>query len=72
MIARVALVLCRLAVDAHPSDGAMTTISQSALRGCVCLLLCNRSSFVFRLPPYKLRGERMTTISWNSSSFTSW
>jgi hypothetical protein len=70
MIARVALVLRRLAVDKHPSDGAMKAISQSALRG-VYLLLCNRGSFVFRFPPYKLRGERMTAISWNPSLFAS-
>jgi hypothetical protein len=30
MIARVVLVLRRLAVDAHPSDGVMTTNSQSS------------------------------------------
>jgi hypothetical protein len=35
--------------------------------GCI-LILCNRGSFVFRLPPYKLRGERMATTSWNTSS----
>jgi hypothetical protein len=31
--------------------------------------LCNRSSFVFQLPPYKPSRKRMTAISWNSSSF---
>jgi hypothetical protein len=31
MIARVALVLCRLAVDAHPSDGAKLKTSKIAL-----------------------------------------
>jgi hypothetical protein len=31
-------------------------------RACI-LVLCIRGSFVFRLSPYKLRGERMTAIS---------
>jgi hypothetical protein len=39
MIARVALVLHRLAVDKHPSDGAMKTISQSALQGCASSIM---------------------------------
>jgi hypothetical protein len=39
MIASVALVLGRLAVDAHPSDGATTTNSQSALRGRVSTIM---------------------------------
>jgi hypothetical protein len=38
MIARVALVLCRLAVDAHPSDGAELKTSKIALEGHVSLL----------------------------------
>ena len=37
--------------------------------GACILVLCNRGSFVFRLPPYILRGERMAAISWNPSSF---
>jgi hypothetical protein len=32
------------------------------LRG-LYLNLCNRGSFVFQLPPYKHRGERMAAIS---------
>jgi hypothetical protein len=36
--------------------------------GACILVLCNRGSFVFLLPPYKLRGERMAAISWNPSS----
>jgi hypothetical protein len=35
MIARVALVLRRLVVDAHPSGGATTKNSQCVLRGRV-------------------------------------
>jgi hypothetical protein len=38
MIAGVALVLRRLAVDAHPSNGATMKTSQIALRKCVSLL----------------------------------
>jgi hypothetical protein len=38
MIARVALVLCRLAVDAHLSDGAELKTSKIALEGHVSLL----------------------------------
>jgi hypothetical protein len=30
--------------------------------GVCILVLCNRGSFVFRLSPYILRGERMTAI----------
>jgi hypothetical protein len=37
--------------------------------GACILVLCNRGSFVFWWPPYKLRGERMKTTSWNPSSF---
>jgi hypothetical protein len=37
--------------------------------GACILVLCNRGSFVFRFPPYTLRGERMAAISWNPSSF---
>jgi hypothetical protein len=37
--------------------------------GACILVLCNRGSFVFQWPPYKLRGERMATISWYPSSF---
>jgi hypothetical protein len=33
MIARVALVLCRFAVDVHPSDGATMKTSQIAFGG---------------------------------------
>jgi hypothetical protein len=31
--------------------------------GACILVLCNRGSFIFRLPPYKLRGERMATTT---------
>jgi hypothetical protein len=62
MIARVVLVLHRLVMDVYPSDGVTMTNFQSAIRG-MYFLLCNRGSFVFRLPPYKLRGERMSTLS---------
>jgi hypothetical protein len=37
--------------------------------GACILVLCNRCSFVFRLPPYILRGERMAAIYRNPSSF---
>jgi hypothetical protein len=33
------------------------------------ILVLRNSSFVFRWPPYKLRGERMATTTWNPSSF---
>jgi hypothetical protein len=36
--------------------------------GARILVLCNRGSFVVRLSPYILRGERMVAISWNPSS----
>jgi hypothetical protein len=49
MIPRVASVLCSLAVDAHPSDGATMTNSQSALWGPVS---------------YNTSGEMMAAISW--------
>jgi hypothetical protein len=39
MIARVALVLCRLAVDAHPSDGENLKTSNFALKGHVSLVI---------------------------------
>jgi hypothetical protein len=39
MIARVVLVQCRLAVDVHPSNGATTTNSQSALWGRVSSIM---------------------------------
>jgi hypothetical protein len=39
----------------------------------VCILLsCNRGSFVFQLPPYELRGERMAATTWNPNSFASY
>jgi hypothetical protein len=38
MISRVALVLRRLAVDAHPSNGTTMKTSQIALQGCVSTL----------------------------------
>jgi hypothetical protein len=37
--------------------------------GACILVLCNRGSFIFRLSPYILRGERMAAISRNPSSF---
>jgi hypothetical protein len=37
--------------------------------GVCILVLCNRGSFIFHLPPYKLRGERMVATSWDPSSF---
>jgi hypothetical protein len=37
--------------------------------GVCILVLCNRGSFVFRLPPYKHREEKMAAISWKPSSF---
>jgi hypothetical protein len=37
--------------------------------GTCNLVLCNRGSFVFRLSPYIIRGERMVAISSNPSSF---
>jgi hypothetical protein len=58
----------RRAVVGHPSDGAMTRIPKVPLGACI-LVLCNRGSFVSRLPPYLLRGERMAAISRNPSSF---
>jgi hypothetical protein len=56
MIARVVLLLRRLAVDVHPSNGPTTQIPKLPFRG-VYLLLCNRGSFIFRLPSHKLRRE---------------
>jgi hypothetical protein len=38
MIARVVFVLCRLAVDAHPSDGAELKTSKITLEGLVSLV----------------------------------
>jgi hypothetical protein len=42
--------------------------SWSAPRVCI-IVLGLRGSFLFWLPPYKPSAERMTTISWNPSSF---
>jgi hypothetical protein len=39
------------------------------LRACI-LVLCNRGSFVFQLRPYKVRGGRMATTTWNPNSFS--
>jgi hypothetical protein len=58
----------RGAVAGHPSDGATTRIPKVPLGACI-IVLCNRGSFVFRLSPYILRGERMAAISRNPSSF---
>jgi hypothetical protein len=60
----------RGAVARHPSDGATTRIPTCPSGACI-LVLRNRGSFVFRLPPYKLRGERMAAITWNPNSFAS-
>jgi hypothetical protein len=47
----------RRAVTGHPSDGATKTYSKVPLVG-VYLSLSFRGILVFRLSPYKLRGER--------------
>jgi hypothetical protein len=55
------------------SSGIRPMVLQEIFSKChsrVCILvLCITGSFVFRLPPYKPRGERMTVISWNPNSF---
>jgi hypothetical protein len=56
------------AVVGHPPDCATTTIPKVPLGACI-LVLCNRGSFVFRLSPYILIGQRMAAISRNPSSF---
>jgi hypothetical protein len=68
MITRVVLVLRRLAVDAHPSDGAELKTSEIALEWLVSLVASN-GSLVFWLPPYKHFSCGMATNSWNPSSF---
>jgi hypothetical protein len=55
-------------VVGHLSDDAMTRIPKVPSGACI-LVSCNRGSFVFLLPPYKLRGERMAATTWNPSSF---
>jgi hypothetical protein len=57
----------RDAIAGRPSDGATTRIPKVPFGGMYPIMY--RGSFVFRLPPYKLRRERMAVISWNSSSF---
>jgi hypothetical protein len=37
--------------------------------GVCILVLCKKGCFIFLMPPYILRGERMAAISWHSSSF---
>jgi hypothetical protein len=59
VIAWLASRLSKFAVAGHPSDGAMTKISEFTLEGIL----------EFRLPPYNPRGERMAANSWNPSSF---
>jgi hypothetical protein len=68
MIARVVLVLRRLAVDVHPSDGVELKTPKFPLRG-VYLSYASRGSLVFQLPPYKHLSCGMATNSWNPSSF---
>jgi hypothetical protein len=58
----------RSTVARHPSDGATIKVSEGALRGAYHSL-CNRGSFIFWLPPYKLSRERMASISRNPRSF---
>jgi hypothetical protein len=55
-------------VAGHLSDGAMTKISEFAVKGHVSLL-ASKGILGFRLPPYNPSGERMAAISWNPSSF---
>jgi hypothetical protein len=69
MIARVALVLRRVAVDAHPSDGAELKTSKIALERLVSLVT-SKGSLVFLLPPYKHLSCGMVANSWNTSSFS--
>jgi hypothetical protein len=59
----------RIAAKAWPLDEKYEVLTKVPLG--VCVLLCNRGNFVFRMPPYKLNGERMAAISWNPSSFAS-
>jgi hypothetical protein len=68
MIARVALVLCRLAVDVHPPNGVELKTSEIALEGLVSLV-ASKGSLVFWLPPYKHLSCGTETNSWNPSSF---
>jgi hypothetical protein len=67
-MARLASRLSKFAVAGHPSVDVKTKIPKVASGVCI-LVLGLRVSFVFRLPPYNPSGERMATISWNSSSF---
>jgi hypothetical protein len=69
MIARVALVLRRLAVDAHPSNGAELKTSKIALEGLVSLV-ASKGSLVFWLPPYKDMSCGVVVNSWNTNSFS--
>jgi hypothetical protein len=52
----------RAAAKAWPCDEEKYYMTYLPLRG-LYLNLCNRGSFVFQLPPYKHRGERMAAIS---------
>jgi hypothetical protein len=58
----------RAVEKAWPCDEEKYYMTYLPLRG-LYLNLCNRGSFIFRLPPYKHRGERMAAISRNPSSF---
>jgi hypothetical protein len=69
-IARLASRLSKFAVTGHPSDGAITKVSEFSLEEHVSLLAAN-GILDFQLPPYNPRGERMEAISWNPSSLFS-
>jgi hypothetical protein len=68
MIIRVALVLCRLAMDAHPSDGAEMKTSQIALRGRVSTIMLVGVFYSFGCPHINLW---VAANLWNPSSFAS-
>jgi hypothetical protein len=61
------LELHRLAVDAHPSDGANLKTSKFALEVHVSLVIYG--SLVIWLPPYKHFMRWMGATYWNPSSF---
>jgi hypothetical protein len=69
--AGIAMLASRLSVVRSPGTRPMVLrreFPRCPLGACI-LVLCNRGSFIFRLSPYILRGERMAAISRNTSSF---
>jgi hypothetical protein len=55
MIAGVTLVLRKLAVDVHPSDGATVKISEIAIRGRVSTIMLVGVFYSFGCPHINLR-----------------